>query len=237
MDISHSTQYKIKNYLIKNINLNYDIYIYKPEFLTKNISNFKFSLIDTNGIVTNELEGYLFDIIIGFSSIYSNNFITNKDVFEYSDIPFEYIIYHEPIFIIYNIPIKIIKNILEYHLEITWIESQTLQKYPSNTLQPNAFDKIWSVGLKEKYNDCNSLRIMGGMIGCSYNSIEYDKKYIDSHANIIYADEHNSALCIQYIDKDKNWIDGLKNELEIYDLSKIINVLITTKKKSKSKFF
>ena len=52
MDIVHINKYKIKNYLRKNINLNYDIFIYNPEFLTKNIYNAKFCLLDSNGTLS-----------------------------------------------------------------------------------------------------------------------------------------------------------------------------------------
>jgi hypothetical protein len=232
MEINKSKQYKIKNYLVKNVNLTYDIFIYKPEFLTKNITNVKFSLIDTNGIQSNKLEGYLFDIIIGYSTIYSNNFISNKDVFEYSNIPFEYVVWHQGIFVIYNIPIKLIENILEHHLEITWIETLILQKYPPNTIPPNIFEIKWSLGLEENNEANNSLKIMGGMIGCTYHSTIYDKKFIDSNAKIIYGDTNNIditdyiGLNIHYIDKEKNWIDGYNNNLKTYSLNKILLMFV-----------
>jgi hypothetical protein len=95
MNIIHSNKYKIKNFLLKNINLNYDIFIYKPEFLTKNISNANFCLNNIDDTQSDKLEGFKFDILFKDMIIYSNNFVSNTEIFEYSNIPFEYLVYHQ----------------------------------------------------------------------------------------------------------------------------------------------
>lgn len=235
MNIVHTNKYKIKNYLVKNINLNYDLFIYKPEFLTKNISNAKFNLLDTSGIQSNELEDLKFNIVFGFCSIYSNNFVSNTDIFEYSNIPFEYIVYHQGFLVIYDIPVEHVFNILEYELEITWTESQTLQRYPSNTIPPNPFEMKWSTGLEEKNHDKNSLRIMAGMTGSAYPSDEYDLDYLESNGKIICAEydvetTDNVSFNIQYIDENKNWIGDYYKHLDLYSLKKVIKVLFDKKR-------
>lgn len=220
--------------MAKNINLNYDIFIYKPEFLTKNISNAKFCLTDTDGTQSNKLESLKYEIIFGFCSIYSNNFVSNTDIFEYFNIPFEYIVYHQGFLVIYDIPVKLINKILEYKLEITWIESQTLQRFPSNTIPPNPFEMIWSVGLKEKNHDINLLRIMAGMVGCMYTYDEYDLDYLESNGKIIYTKSDvettdDVIFNIQYIGENKNWIGDYYKHLDQYSLKKVLKVLIEKK--------
>lgn len=235
MNIVHTNKYKIKNYLTKNINLNYDIFIYKPEFLTKNISNAQFCLTNADGSQFNELEGLKFNIVFGFCSIYSNNFVSNTDIFEYSNIPFEYIVYHQGFLVIYDIPVELGYKILEYELEITWTESQTLQRYPSNTIPPTPFEMKWSTGLEEKNHDINSLRIMAGMIGSAFNYAEYDLDYVKSNGKIIYAKSNvettdDLMFNIQYIGENKNWIGDYYKHLDQYSINKVIKVLIEKKR-------
>ena len=227
----HTNKYKIKNYLTKNINLNYDLFIYKPEFLTKNISNAKFHLTNTDNIQSNKLDGLKFDIIFGHSYIYSNYFVSNTNIFEYSDIPFEYLVYHQGFLVIYDIPIELAINMLEYELEISWKESQTLQRYPSNTIRNNVFEMKWSNGLEEKNNDIN-LKIIGGMIGFGFSFIveEYDKNYFESNGKIIYAKSdiettYDVVFNIQYVDENKNWIENYNKHLYQYSTNKIIRLL------------
>jgi hypothetical protein len=127
--------------------------------------------------------------------------------------------------VIYDIPLELVSNILEYKLEITWTESEILQRYPSNTI-PNPFEMKWSYGLVEK----NLLRIIGGMIGCAFTSDEYDFDYLKSNRKIIYAksDMETTAdviLNIQYIDKNTNWIVYYNKNLIKYAINKILVVL------------
>lgn len=98
---------------------------------------------------------------------------------------------------------------MEYNLVITWIESQNLQKYPSNII-PNPFEMMWSMGLEKKNHNTNTLKIMAGIIGCtqSKDNYKYYMDYSDIYGKIIYAipDTQTDKVIfnIQYIDENKN---------------------------------
>lgn len=210
-------KYKIKNYIVKNINLNYDIYISKPIFLTKNITNVKFSLVDNENNLSDLLENYIFDIIFASSIIYKNKFISNKDIFKYYNIPFELLIFHTGTLVIYDIPFELIKKILEYNIEITY------GYFNYNNMQYD-FEMQWNIGLEEKNKDTNTLRIMCGMIGCSKSNSLYDLDYNKNYIKNIYNNNNkNFGLNISCIDKEKNWIQY--NKFKSYSIDKIVYIL------------
>lgn len=231
---SHTNKYIIKNYLVKNINLTWDIVISEPEFLKKNISNVQFFLTNETDKINEQqstiLDNYLFKIIFKSSTIYSNYLKSNQDIFEYSDIPFEYIYYHTGFFILENIPLEIIELIMDWKINFVYVESNILQHYPPN-ISPNAHDQKWNIGIEEKYPDKNFLRIMAGMIGTAYKSYYINENFYTHNHKIIYDSdnlEHN-LLKISYLDEQNNWVQGFQNEIDIYSMDKFLNVLVDKK--------
>jgi hypothetical protein len=227
-DILHTTEYDIKNFLIKNIHLNYDIYIIKPEFLTKNISNAQFFLTDEFGNKSELLDNYIYKIVFKSSEIYTDTLKSNQDLFFYSDIPFEYIYYHIGCFILENIPTDIVKKILNYKINFIYTESQTLQHYlPIQSANP--FSMKWNCGIGEDKPEENMLRIMCGMVGCTYNSKYIDENFYNRiHKFIYYSDNmEQNMLSLNYLDNNNDWISGFEDEIEIYTIGKYLYILAT----------
>lgn len=227
---THINEYIVKNHLIKNINLNWDIIIHKPEFLTKNISNVVFFLTNENGQKSLIFDGLLFRIIFNPQEIYVNLIKSDLNIFEYSDIPFEYIIYHEGFFVLENIPKEKIKLILDYKVNFIFTDSQILPHYLPNVL-PNEYIKQWNIGIKENEPNKNKLKILLGMVGCSYNSSQMDNNFYNQNHKIIYNSNNltQNLLKINYLNEKNNWVNEYENNFDIYSINNIINVLITKK--------
>jgi hypothetical protein len=227
---THTNEYTIKNFLVKNINLNWDILIHKPEFLTKNISNVQFFLTDQNNCNSSILDNYLFKIVFNGSPIYTNYLKSNQDIFEYSDIPFEYIYYHQGVFILENIPKHIANSIMDYKINFIYSDSQTLQYFQAN-IQPISFEMKWNVGIKEEKPNDNKLRIMSGMIGCFYNSFYMEDEFYNQNHKIVFDSENleHNIVKINYLDEHNNWVSGYQNELDVNTFSGSLNVLVSKK--------
>lgn len=225
---THINEYIVKDYLIKNIHLTYDIVILKPEFLTKNISNVQFYLTDKDGKKTNLLDGLKFQITFSESCIYSNILESNKDLFIYSDIPFGYVVWFQGCFILEGIQKDLIATISDYKINFVYTESTTLVNYPPN-VDPPQFETKWHCGLIEDKPDDNKLRFIGGMLGCEYNSNYIDDEfYNQNHKVIFYPDEilDHSLININYLDEQNNWVPDYQNHISIYSMQKLLNVLI-----------
>lgn len=212
---THTNEYMVKDYLVKNIHLTYDIVIFKPEFLTKNISNVQFYLIDENCVETNLLDGLKFQIIFNDTYIYSNLLESNKNLFKYDNIPFEYIVWYQGSFILEGIQKDLISFISGYKMYFVYTESTILVNYPLN-IYPPPFETKWHCGLAEDKPDDNKLVIMAGMIGCAHNSHYMDDKFYNQNHKVIFNSDGNMEHClinINYLNGQNNWVTNYQNQI------------------------
>ncbi len=229
--MEHTLQLNISDNIVRNHKGTFDIVFTNLEFQKFNIKNISLSLLNSDRVEFNLLDGNKYRFYAHSSLLYDGELKSNTHLFKYEDIPLSKVIYHKLIFVLLNIKKEIIEQIINYQIEFKWTESN--KNFPDTGF---GYFMDWSCGLSEEYNlDINpnplhlQLRFYAGLFATSKHFEFYTEKFIESSRNIFSYDETHLYQLINYnhIVKD-NYINSTnfyESEIDIYSDNKLVKNL------------
>lgn len=226
MEYTH--EYNIADVIYKNPTETYDIFIYKPEFVSYNVKEVIFSLQDESGDISDLIDNFDYFIYCESSLLYKGKIEQNSNIFPVQDIPLSYIKYHTIMFVIKNIDTEFKTKIIDKKIVFRWTESNVYPTLdPANPVLHQCINIKWNTGL-EKDSEDNYLRITNNMVGTTLANYFIDEDYIEANSQLYtYNDTCKYLLFnVNHLDENYQYKPNSSNNFDYYCSGKLIELLL-----------